>query len=317
MDLGQIIEPLSWPLIVLVAIIFAVLIFKNQIRQLLPNVSAFEIQSRKRKYRIDFGQRVQKARVKARNIEKSVTESGVRPSVQRAVDYNKQSSRDLVLQSWGALKQTIYSACAAMRIPMTPSTDTVVAMQRLLEAGAFEEDMVSLLESLRMLGEELASDKELRPIEADARSYKQLADIAMDWMMLSLITPGEQTSGEPEESGRRATAVGGNFSRPQYGEPAASLLGIGGKVEGRRYSIDRVNTRIGSDAGNDMRISEDEYVSGRHAEIQFVDGNLYIRDLNSRNGTFVNDRRVSGSVMLIQPQDRIRMGESVFQVINP
>ena len=315
MDLGKVLEHYSWPLIVLVLSVFAIFIFKNQLRQLVLKTEGFKFKTGKREFQIKFGQRVQKARAQAQNIEQTVAGSGVRPSAERAVDYSKQSSRDLVLQSWGALRQTIYSACAAVRIPMTPSTDPSVAVQRLLEVDAIDQEMVSLLNTLGVLGQELTHDKNLTPIEADARSYKQLADIAMDWMMLSVIAPRDQVVGEPSEDiRRRDTVVGDSFSRPQPGSPAATLIGIAGAVKGRQYSVDRLEFNIGSASNNDLSISGDEYVSGHHALLQFDDGSLYIRDRNSRNGTFVNEGRVAENAVPIQPGDRIRMGESILQV---
>lgn len=166
-----------------------------------------------------------------------------------------------------------------------------------------------------MLGQELTHDKNLTPIEADARSYKQLADIAMDWMMLSVIAPRDQVISEPSLDSRgRDTVVGDSFSRPQSGSPAAALVGIAGAVKGRRYSVDRLTFNIGSASDNDLSISNDDYISGHHASLQFDDGSFYIRDRNSRNGTFVNEGRVTQSAVLIQPGDRIRVGESIFQV---
>ena len=52
---------------------------------------------------------------------------------------------------------------------------------------------------------------------------------------------------------------------------------------------------IGSDEGNMLRFNVNNLVSGRHAEI-FTDiaGKCVVRDLGSRNGVFVNGRRISG-----------------------
>lgn len=59
----------------------------------------------------------------------------------------------------------------------------------------------------------------------------------------------------------------------------------------------------------------DTQVSRRHAVVQAVEGGGYsIIDLGSRNGTFVNQRRVAAPVLL-QPGDRVTIGshELVFQ----
>ncbi len=49
-----------------------------------------------------------------------------------------------------------------------------------------------------------------------------------------------------------------------------------------------------------------EKVSRRHAEIRCWDGDYIIKDLHSRNGTFVNDEPVD--VVKLEPGDRVRIG---------
>jgi pSer/pThr/pTyr-binding forkhead associated (FHA) protein/S1-C subfamily serine protease len=66
---------------------------------------------------------------------------------------------------------------------------------------------------------------------------------------------------------------------------------------------------IGRDRDADLRFSpdEDRAVSARHATISLVDGRWRIRDLGSRNGTFVNGQRIEGDVELADG-DRIAFG---------
>ncbi len=50
-------------------------------------------------------------------------------------------------------------------------------------------------------------------------------------------------------------------------------------------------------------------VSQRHAEITYANGCYLLRDLGSRNGTFLNDNRLEPySVLIINPGDQIRIG---------
>lgn len=58
-------------------------------------------------------------------------------------------------------------------------------------------------------------------------------------------------------------------------------------------------------------IQDDMSVSGRHCEIIYRDGDFYIKDLQSSNGTCVNGRRI-WSETKIEPGNRIRMGKSEF-----
>ncbi len=66
-------------------------------------------------------------------------------------------------------------------------------------------------------------------------------------------------------------------------------------------------TALGRDSGNDLAVP-DHRVSRRHCEIEFVRGTPTIRDLGSKNGTFVNGSRVSEVVL--KDGDIIGLGES-------
>jgi serine phosphatase RsbU (regulator of sigma subunit)/pSer/pThr/pTyr-binding forkhead associated (FHA) protein len=54
---------------------------------------------------------------------------------------------------------------------------------------------------------------------------------------------------------------------------------------------------------------KDRYLSRRHAEIAFDDGNWIVRDLGSVNGTTLNGAKIDGTLPL-QPGDRIALGDS-------
>lgn len=54
---------------------------------------------------------------------------------------------------------------------------------------------------------------------------------------------------------------------------------------------------VGREAGNDLTI-EDSQISRHHARLSRQDNSYLVEDLGSTNGTFVNGRRVTGSVLL-------------------
>jgi FHA domain len=68
---------------------------------------------------------------------------------------------------------------------------------------------------------------------------------------------------------------------------------------------------IGRAAGIDIQI-EDNFASGRHARVFGHNGNVYIEDMNSTNGTYVNGRRVSAQEPL-HADDRIQIGDTEFR----
>jgi pSer/pThr/pTyr-binding forkhead associated (FHA) protein len=68
-------------------------------------------------------------------------------------------------------------------------------------------------------------------------------------------------------------------------------------------------TVIGRRKNCDLRIPL-ESVSRRHCQFNIVDKTLKLRDLGSRNGTFLNGKRIEEQVL--KPGDSIKIGPIVF-----
>jgi pSer/pThr/pTyr-binding forkhead associated (FHA) protein len=69
--------------------------------------------------------------------------------------------------------------------------------------------------------------------------------------------------------------------------------------------------RIGRRAGSDIQL-DDESVSYFHCQIDQINGTLWIRDLGSANGIFVNGFNVTQSHLM--PGDRLTVGTTSFRV---
>jgi len=68
---------------------------------------------------------------------------------------------------------------------------------------------------------------------------------------------------------------------------------------------------VGSGTENRIVLS-DAYVDKKHLQIyRDFKGNVFITDLKSTNGTFINDRRVD-DVALLQKEDRLRIGRNEY-----
>jgi len=92
----------------------------------------------------------------------------------------------------------------------------------------------------------------------------------------------------------------------------AYLLGLNGKRQGRDLQLDRDLLHFGRSETNDF-ILEDPSVSGRHCSITRHDEYYMVRDLDSSNGTRVNDHEVSESK--IEPGDVIEIGSLLFRLM--
>jgi anti-anti-sigma factor len=85
-----------------------------------------------------------------------------------------------------------------------------------------------------------------------------------------------------------------------------------GKWEGKRIPIARFPFLIGRDAACQLRPAN-TLVSNQHGAISTRDGRFFIRDLESTNGTFVNDERIAGEREL-QHGDALRIGTLDFDI---
>lgn len=68
---------------------------------------------------------------------------------------------------------------------------------------------------------------------------------------------------------------------------------------------------IGRNSGADISLA-DQMVSRIHCGILWRDNAFYIRDYQSRNGTFINDERIE--MAPLQAGDRLRIGNTILTV---
>ena len=109
---------------------------------------------------------------------------------------------------------------------------------------------------------------------------------------------------EPEPVECEPTVFLGAKSNKVYG----SLRYIGNEKESD-YIIDSNIFRIGTHGANDACLNS-QTVSRHHAKINEIDNHFYIQDLNSTNGTFLNDIMLNYSQSYeLNPGDRITFAD--------
>jgi pSer/pThr/pTyr-binding forkhead associated (FHA) protein len=79
-----------------------------------------------------------------------------------------------------------------------------------------------------------------------------------------------------------------------------------------RFSVRDGATSIGRSSASDIVLKSDDFASGRHAQLTRHGGLLYVEDLNSTNGTFVNGRKTVGATPL-RHGDTVRVGSTTFR----
>jgi pSer/pThr/pTyr-binding forkhead associated (FHA) protein len=82
---------------------------------------------------------------------------------------------------------------------------------------------------------------------------------------------------------------------------------------GERVDVDNAVT-IGRGGDCDLQVS-DTYLSSRHARFSNDGGDLMVEDLDSTNGTYVNQELVSGRVLL-EKGDIVQVGGVLFEVVR-
>jgi hypothetical protein len=87
-------------------------------------------------------------------------------------------------------------------------------------------------------------------------------------------------------------------------EPAA--------MRGSTVSLD-AEVVVGRADECDVTLSEDPFVSTRHARFFQRDGEWWVEDLGSTNGTLVNAQRIT-EASRIRRDDRVQAGSAVFEV---
>lgn len=78
---------------------------------------------------------------------------------------------------------------------------------------------------------------------------------------------------------------------------------------GHEFAIDSAPLTIGRAAQNDLALAGDEFASARHARIEARRDGVWVQDLGSTNGTYVNGTRIEGAHRL-EPGDVLRVGET-------
>ena len=90
--------------------------------------------------------------------------------------------------------------------------------------------------------------------------------------------------------------------------PEGWLVLRSGPRTGQQFGLKRGRNTVGRDSSRADIVLEGETVSGEHAHVQFEQGQFYVYDLASTNGTFVNNRRIQRQMLM--DGDVVRFGST-------
>jgi hypothetical protein len=79
--------------------------------------------------------------------------------------------------------------------------------------------------------------------------------------------------------------------------------------EGDELELDSAPLSLGRGSGNDVNLARDEYASSTHARVEPRRDGVWLEDVGSTNGTYLNGNRLTRAKKLA-PGDLVRVGET-------
>ena len=81
---------------------------------------------------------------------------------------------------------------------------------------------------------------------------------------------------------------------------------MSGEQKGEDFRLHEGKNTVGSAADSQILL-RDSTVSGQHASVRFEEGKFTVTDLDSSNGTYLNDKKIAREEL--NDNDMIRFGE--------
>jgi pSer/pThr/pTyr-binding forkhead associated (FHA) protein len=87
---------------------------------------------------------------------------------------------------------------------------------------------------------------------------------------------------------------------------------LSGPLDGEMFNFTST-IDIGRDPACEVPIKVDKFISRHHARILVVEPECFLEDLDSTNGTFINDKRLKGRIILERGQT-FRVGKTWMHI---
>src|SRR6478609_5454555 len=95
--------------------------------------------------------------------------------------------------------------------------------------------------------------------------------------------------------------------------PKYMLRGVSGATFGKTFALTGTMV-IGRQADSDIPVPAEE-ISRHHARLQVTADGVLVEDMNSANGTFINDKRIQNGLM--KPGEELRLDTVRFMLVAP
>lgn len=126
-----------------------------------------------------------------------------------------------------------------------------------------------------------------------------------------------QAAGQPNMPPSGATAMinindlgGGDGDKKKKGPVVGWVVALNGAHNGEDFRLHPGKNTVGTAADADIVLT-DKKISRKHAVIRYEGGQFVLNDLDSSNGTFVNDEKVAKQELI--DNDTLRFGDIEFE----
>ncbi len=114
--------------------------------------------------------------------------------------------------------------------------------------------------------------------------------------------------GQSIAGGRKTVLISAKRKAPVVGW----LVAMSGEQKGEDFRVREGQNIVGTNADADI-VVKDDTVTGKHASIRYKDGKFVLTDLDSTNGTYLNDAKEAIAREDLKDNDVIRIGELMLK----
>lgn len=178
-----------------------------------------------------------------------------------------------------------------------------------------DDDIEESKNNNSILGKEVAEEKNVKETinkendSIEEYSYRESKNDKKDDLLVQKQATELDVKKETNSTISDDTIILSNF----YNNIIAFLVQLNGAKRGTNYEIKPGESHIGRSDENDI-VLEDMYVSGNHAIIKQQEDKMYIYDLSSKNGVFVNGDKIEEAKEL-NNNDTIIIGETKLRFV--
>lgn len=130
----------------------------------------------------------------------------------------------------------------------------------------------------------------------------------------TVVTPRGKGRRRADEERRRSRRSRRGAKADAAVTAPQNLLITGGPLVGTMMSLGSAPIVIGRSPASTL-VLDDEYASARHARLSPQEGQWWIEDLGSRNGTFVDDERIT-EPRALHPGTTVRIGQTTLELVR-